>query len=77
MAKIQKSYNNIIFEFNNEYRDVGVNLNDIFVKSPNNWGDSREVVNNDRIDFKVDSQVFGTVPYITSQQVTDIINLFV
>ena len=31
LAKIQKSYNNIIFEFNNEYRDVGVNLNDIFV----------------------------------------------
>ena len=29
--KIQKSYNNIIFEFNNEYTDVGVNLNDIFV----------------------------------------------
>ena len=38
---------------------------------------SLEVVNNDRIDFKVDSHVFGTVPYITSQQVTDIINLFV
>ena len=31
LAKIQKSYNNIIFEFNNEYTDVGVNLNDIFV----------------------------------------------
>ena len=31
LAKIQKSYNNIIFEFNNEYRDVGVNLNDIFI----------------------------------------------
>ena len=31
LAKIQKSYNNIIFEFNNEYKDVGVNLNDIFV----------------------------------------------
>lgn len=38
---------------------------------------SLEVVNNDRIDFKVGSHVFGTVPYITSQQVTDIINLFV
>ena len=31
LEKIQKSYNNIIFEFNNEYTDVGVNLNDIFV----------------------------------------------
>lgn len=38
---------------------------------------SLEIVNNDRIDFKVDSHVFGTVPYITSQQVTDIIDLFV
>ena len=31
LTKIQKSYNNIIFEFANEYTDVGVNLNDIFV----------------------------------------------
>lgn len=31
LAKIQKSYNSIIFEFDNEYTNVGVNLNDIFV----------------------------------------------
>ena len=41
-------------QVNNEYKDGSVrfdfqNLNDIFVKSPNNWGDSREVVNNDRL----------------------------
>ena len=31
LAKIQKSYNSIVFEFDNEYTNVGVNLNDIFV----------------------------------------------
>ena len=31
LAKIEKSYNSIVFEFDNEYTNVGVNLNDIFV----------------------------------------------
>ena len=31
LAKIQKSYNSIVFEFDNEYTNVGVNLDDIFV----------------------------------------------
>lgn len=31
LAKIQKSYNSIVFEFDNEYTNAGVNLNDIFV----------------------------------------------
>lgn len=31
LAKIEKSYNSIIFEFDNEYTNVGVNLNDIFI----------------------------------------------
>ena len=31
LAKIEKSYNSIVFEFDNEYTNVGVNLDDIFV----------------------------------------------
>ena len=31
LTKIQKFYNSILFKFDNEYTNVGVNLNDIFV----------------------------------------------
>lgn len=31
LAKIQKNYNNIIFEFDDEYKEVGVGLNDVFI----------------------------------------------
>lgn len=31
LAKIEKHYETVIFEFDNEYTNVGVNLNDIFV----------------------------------------------
>lgn len=31
LAKIQKHYGTVVFEFDNEYTNVGVNLNDIFV----------------------------------------------
>lgn len=31
LAKIEKHYGTVVFEFDNEYTNVGVNLNDIFV----------------------------------------------
>lgn len=31
LTKIQKTYNSIIFEFDDEYKDIGVSLNDIFI----------------------------------------------
>lgn len=31
LAKIQKNYNSIIFEFDDEYKEVGVGLNDVFI----------------------------------------------
>lgn len=36
LAKIEKSYNSIVFEFDNEYTNVGVNLDDIFVLDKKN-----------------------------------------
>ena len=31
LTKIQKLYDSIIFEFDDEYKDIGVGLNDIFI----------------------------------------------
>ena len=31
LTKIQKLYDSIIFEFDDEYKDIGVSLNDIFI----------------------------------------------
>lgn len=31
LTKIQKLYGSIIFEFDDEYKDIGVSLNDIFI----------------------------------------------
>lgn len=50
LTKIQKSYNNIIFEFNNEYRDIGVNLNDIFVLDKKNLAYLINMYNNPMIN---------------------------
>lgn len=31
LTKIQKLYDSIIFEFDDEYKDIGISLNDIFI----------------------------------------------
>lgn len=64
LTKIQRLYDNIIFKFDNEYPDIGVNLNDIFIMERKKYafGDAMKALKEGK---EIESCHSGT-KYITS-----------